>query len=277
MIIDPPLSAVNPHFRINGFSRGQRVSPAGEERSRVSIDPSEKLHKVLARAGLGSRRACEDVIRAGRVRVDGVTAGIGDRVAAAGSRVEVDGRILIAAPPPVYVLLHKPPQCVTTMRDPQGRPTVADLVGDVGTRVFPVGRLDYDAEGLLLLTNDGALANLLMHPRHEVPRTYLVTVLGVPAPDAIETLRSGVRLDDGMTAPAGVELLRVEGSRAVLRMEMHEGRNRQIKRMCKTVGHPVVRLRRLQLGPIRLGRLACGSWRLLTPQEVTRLRRAARE
>jgi pseudouridine synthase len=241
----------------------------------VKEEPNtEKLHKVMARAGLGSRRACEEMVAAGRVRVDGVVATVADRVGPQ-ARITVDGRPLGGAPRLVHVALHKPPGYITTWRDPQGRPTVRDLVADVGLRLFPVGRLDGDAEGLLILTNDGPLAHALTHPSFGVPRVYEVTVRGVPSERALHALRSGVPLEDGMTAPAEVALLRSAADSAVIRMEMHEGRNRQIKRMCEWTGHRVLRLKRVRVGPLTLGRLPLGRWRLLTEAEVERLRRAA--
>lgn len=233
----------------------------------------DKINQVLARAGLGSRRACERLVEAGRVRIAGRIAVVADRVPP-GARVEVDGRVLPKPAALVCLLLNKPPGYVTTLHDPQGRPTVADLVADVGTRVYPVGRLDYDAEGLLLLTNDGDLTHGLLHPSHEVSRTYLVTVRGAPERRAVETLRRGVMLEDGMTAPARVKVLQNDPRHSLLQVEIHEGRNRQVKRMCMAVGHPVVRLQRTRMGPLSLGDLPLGAWRHLTDMERKRLLRA---
>lgn len=237
--------------------------------------PTDKLHKVLARAGVGSRRACEDLIRQGRVRIGGRPATVADRVRPDATDIEVDGRPLEAPEPPVHIVLHKPAGYITTARDPQGRPTVLDLVPGVTERIYPVGRLDADTTGLLLLTNDGDLAMALTHPRHEVPRVYRATVTGSPDERALRTLRQGVLLEDGMTAPARVAVrVRARGS-TVLEIEIHEGRNRQVRRMCLAVGHPVLKLERVRMGPLTLGSLAEGDWRTLEEVEVEALRRAA--
>ena len=230
----------------------------------------ERLQKVLARAGLGSRRACEELIAAGRVAIDGQTAQLGNRVDPTRQRVTVDGAVILTDTDLVHYLLNKPRRVVTTAHDPQGRPTVLDLVPDA-PRVFPVGRLDADTEGLLLLTNDGELAQLLAHPSHGVDKTYLAEVEGRPSPAAVRALREGVDLDDGPTAPARVTLLQHQGKRSALELTIHEGRNRQVRRMCEAVGHPVTRLVRTRIGPLRDDRLAPGTWRRLQPDEVQRL------
>jgi 23S rRNA pseudouridine2605 synthase len=230
----------------------------------------ERLQKVLARAGYGSRRKCEQLIEQGRVRVDGEVARLGRRVDPAVERITVDGAPAPTAPGLVYYLLNKPPGVVTTADDPEGRPTVLELVP--GTpRVFPVGRLDRATEGLLVLTNDGDLAQLLSHPSHGVVKEYLAQVRGDPSPQAIRMLREGVTLDDGVTAPARVS--RVEAS--LLRISIHEGRNRQVRRMCAAVGHEVVRLVRTRIGPVADTTLAPGTYRELTTAEVRRLGEAA--
>ena len=230
----------------------------------------ERLQKVLARAGLGSRRACEELIAAGRVRVNGEVAALGRRVAPATDRVELDGAPLALAPGLVHYLLHKPAGVLTTARDPQGRPTVLSLV-PAEPRVFPVGRLDADTEGLLVLTNDGALAQRLTHPSFGVDKEYLAETAGVATPAALRALRGGVRLDDGLTAPARVGVV----APGVLRIVIHEGRNRQVRRMCEAVGFPVRRLVRTRIGPLTDRRLAPGQWRHLTPAEVRALAGAA--
>jgi len=240
----------------------------------MSEEITEKLHKILARAGIGSRRACEALIEAGRVKVNGLVARVGDRASAA-DRIEVEGRPLEPPPRPLYLMLHKPPGFLTTMSDPEGRPTVAELVSDVAARVFPVGRLDADAEGLLLMTNDGELANAITHPSHGVRRVYLATVRGTPSERDLDALCNGVMLEDGMTAPAGAEVQEIHGSQSVVRMEIHEGRNRQVKRMCAAIGHPVLRLVRVAMGPLRLARLKLGQWRHLTATEVAALQKAS--
>ena len=230
---------------------------------------------MLARAGRGSRRAWADLIADGRGAVAGVPARLGARVAPARQRITVDGVPVVTRTDLVYYLLNKPPRVVTTARDPQGRPTVVDLV-PADPRVFPVGRLDADTEGLLLLTNDGELAQLLAHPRHGVEKVYLAEVVGRPAPAALRRLRAGVELDDGPTAPAEARLVQEGPERSIVEIAVHEGRNRQVRRMCEAVGHPVRRLVRTRIGPLRDDRLRPGRWRALTPAEVRALYTAAR-
>jgi 23S rRNA pseudouridine2605 synthase len=225
---------------------------------------------VLSRAGVASRRAAEELIAAGRVRVNGRPAHLGQRVHVDTDAVEVDGVRLSVAPGLVYYLLNKPAGVVSTASDPQGRPTVVDLVPD-DPRVFPVGRLDADTEGLLLLTNDGELAQRLTHPRHGVEKEYLAEVAGRPLAGTVRQLREGVRLEDGMTAPARVSLIPPN----LLRLVIHEGRNRQVRRMCEAVGHPVRRLVRLRIGPLRDDRLRPGKWRPLDQKELRQLETAA--
>lgn len=229
-----------------------------------------RLQKVLAAAGFGSRRACEELIEAGRVTVDGSVALLGRRVDPAVARVEVDGVRIGVAPGLVYYLLNKPVGVVTTADDPQGRPTVVDLV-PAEPRVFPVGRLDAGTEGLLLLTNDGDLAHRLTHPSMGVEKEYLAEVEGTPSPGDIRRLREGVVLDDGVTAPAAASLVPPNA----VRLTIHEGRNRQVRRMCEAVGHPVVRLVRVRIGPLADRRLPPGRWRPLTTEEVRALEKAA--
>ena len=234
------------------------------------LPTGERLQKVLARAGFGSRRAAEDLIAKGRVTVNGQTAVLGQRVDPERDRVEVDGIGVSIRAGLVYYLLNKPIGVVTTASDPQGRPTVVDLV-PIEPRVFPVGRLDVDSEGLLLLTNDGELTHRLTHPSFGVEKEYLVEVDGTPAPAAIRRLREGVELEDGLTAPAQAVPV---GDRA-LRIVIHEGRNRQVRRMCAAVGHPVRRLVRTRIGPIAERSLKPGEWRPLTLAEVRALEQAA--
>jgi 23S rRNA pseudouridine2605 synthase len=236
----------------------------------------ERLQKVLARAGLGSRRAAEGLIADGRVTVDGEVARLGQRIHPEQAHVEVDGVPIAVREGVVYYLLNKPRRVVTTARDPEGRPTAVELV-PAEPRVFPVGRLDYETEGLLLLTNDGELAQLVTHPRHGIEKAYLAEVSGVPTRATIRTLRDGVALDDGPTAPARVRLVQDQGDTAALEIVVHEGRNRIVRRMCEAVGHPVRRLVRTRVGPITDRRLAPGAWRPLRPREVQALYRAATE
>ena len=231
----------------------------------------ERLQKVLARVGFGSRRACEELISQGRVSVNGQPALLGRRVDPEHDTVTVDGERVGVLPSLVYYLLNKPAGVVTTASDPQGRPSVLGLV-PAEPRVFAVGRLDMATEGLLVLTNDGVLAQLLAHPRHGVEKEYLAEVVGRPGAAALSRLRRGVVLDDGeRTAPAKVSQV----SPGALRIVIHEGRNRQVRRMCEAVGHPVLRLVRTRVGPLRDAKLAPGSWRRLEPGEVRALEAAA--
>jgi 23S rRNA pseudouridine2605 synthase len=233
------------------------------------VAQTERLQKVLAARGWGSRRASEALIEQGRVTVNGEPAVLGRRVDPDVDLIEVDGAPVGTKAGLVHYLLNKPPGVVTTASDPQGRRTVVDLV-PTEPRVFPVGRLDADTEGLLVLTNDGELANRVAHPSHGVAKEYLATVVtrgGPVSPAAIRALRTGVELDDGPTAPAKVS----QPSPGVLRITIHEGRNRQIRRMCEAVGYPVTRLVRTRIGPLRDTRLKPGDWRDLTAEEVRRL------
>jgi 23S rRNA pseudouridine2605 synthase len=231
---------------------------------------TERVQKILARAGVASRRASEELIARGRVRVNGVVAQLGDRADPEHDRIEVDGAPVGVRPGLVHYLLNKPPGVVTTASDPQGRPTVVELV-PAEPRVFPVGRLDADTEGLLLLTNDGELAQRLTHPSFGVDKEYLAHVEGSPSRGAIRRLRAGIELEDGLTAPAKVSLV---GDR-LLRITIHEGRKRQVRRMCEAVGHPVRRLVRVRIGPLSDRRLAPGEWRELARHEVRALERAS--
>jgi len=236
----------------------------------------ERLQKVLARAGLGSRRVCEDLIADERVVVNGDIAVLGRRVDPERDRIEVDGVRVLATDDLVHYLLNKPAGTVTTASDPQGRPTVVQLV-PTEPRVFPVGRLDFDTEGLLLLTNDGELTQLLTHPSHGVVKTYLAEVDGEPTPGTLRTLREGVELDDGITAPAKVTLVQQQAESAAVEIGIHEGRNRQVRRMFEAVGHPVRRLVRVRIGPLADRSLAPGEWRALTSAEVRSLYSAAQD
>lgn len=228
-----------------------------------------RLQKVLARAGFGSRRTCDDLIAAGRVRVDGAVAVLGRRVDAETAQILVDGAPVGVRPGLVYYLLNKPVGVVTTADDPQGRPVVVGLVPDE-PRVFPVGRLDLDTEGLLLLTNDGEIANRITHPSYGVEKEYVVHVEGSPTRSVLRQLREGVELDDGVTAPARVTPVEPN----VLRLVIHEGRNRQVRRMCDAVGHPVIRLVRTRIGPLADRSIRPGTWRHLEIDELRALERA---
>lgn len=227
-----------------------------------------RLQKYLSAAGLCSRREAEKWIEAGRVSVNGAVASLGDGCEE-GDTVCVDGKIVTVAEERCYVLLNKPRGYVTTLSDEKGRPTVAELVKDVGVRLYPVGRLDYDSEGLLLMTDDGEAANALMHPSHQVPKTYLVKVRGTDFSAACGKLRSPLTDKDGTRfSGAEVTLLRAAADVAELSMTIREGKNREIRRMCALAGLEVLRLRRVKQGEIELGELPPGKWRYLTSKEV---------
>src|SRR5437867_927728 len=235
---------------------------------------AERLQKILAQAGVASRRAAEALIRAGRVSVNGaIVTELGTKADAAKDEVRLDGERL--RPPRARVLaFHKPPSVVTTLSDPEGRPTIRSCLPGNFDRVFPVGRLDFHSSGLLLLTNDGELAARLLHPRFRIPRTYRVKVRGHPDAAAIGRLRRGVKLDDGVSGPAEVEVEARLPAKAWLRVTIREGRRREIRRMCEAVGHLVDRLVRVRFGPIELGRLEPGDWRPLREEEIEALRAA---
>jgi 23S rRNA pseudouridine2605 synthase len=233
----------------------------------AQLPSGERLQKVLARQGWGSRRVCEELIAARRVTVNGEVADLGRRVDVEHDRVEVDGVPIGVQPGLVHYLLNKPRGVLTTMADTHGRSTVAELVPDE-PRVFPVGRLDADTEGLLVMTNDGDLANRIAHPSHGLDKEYLATVTGgAVSPGALRRLRDGVDLEDGRTAPAKV----TQPSPGVLRLVIHEGRNRQVRRMCSAVGHDVTRLVRVRIGPLRDQHLPPGEWRPITAKELKAL------
>jgi len=235
---------------------------------------AERLQLVLARAGVASRRQAEELIREGRVMVNGkVVLKPGTQVVWGQDAIRLDNRLIHRLEPRVTVVLNKPKRVLTTSHDPRGRPTTAELVKGIKARIFPVGRLDYHTEGLLILTNDGELAQRLQHPRHGIPKTYQVKVKGLPAARALQGLRSGIMLDDKRTAPAKVKKIGTTGKNAWLEITIKEGRNRQIRRMCLAVGHPVLKLKRIRYGPIRLGNLRPGTYRDLTLSEMERLRK----
>ena len=243
---------------------------------------AERLQKIISSAGIASRRAAETLIVQGRVSVNGRTiTELGTKADPAADDIRVDGRRVKLAARHRYILLNKPKGYLTTRSDPQRRPTVIELLEEHGVReyIYPVGRLDYDSEGLLLLTSDGALAARLMHPRHGVEREYEVQVAGLPDAHDLQRLERGVVIDGRRTAPAQVTLRKViekkGGAQALLSLAIHEGRNRQVRRMCDAIGHPVDRLRRVRIGPIRDPRLKPGDFRDLTPKEVDALKRAA--
>ena len=241
------------------------------------MSEGERLQKVLAAAEVGSRRACELLIAAGRVRVNGEVAVLGRRVDPESDRITLDGVPVPAAASHVYYLVNKPAGVITTASDPHRRPAVVDLV-PADPRVVPAGRLDAETEGLLVLTNDGDLVFTLTHPSHGVEKAYLAEIEGVPTPGALRALRTGVELDDGRTAPAQVAVVQATTSTAAVEIVIHEGRNRQVRRMLDAVGHPVRRLVRTRIGPLTDPSLGPGEWRRLTRPEVRSLYEAgARE
>jgi 23S rRNA pseudouridine2605 synthase len=247
--------------------RRQASSDRGGELS------GERLQKVLSHAGVASRRTAEEMIRAGRVRINGrAVRDLGRRVQPNVDRIDVDGREIRAADH-CYVLLHKPRGVVSTLRDPEGRRTVRSLLPSSIPRVYPVGRLDVTSTGLLLLTNDGELAQRLTHPRFEVPRTYEAKVSGHPDARALERLRHGIRLGGRRSAPAVVRVLRSLSTKTWLEVTVTEGRNHLVRRLCDAIGHPVEKLARVRLGPLKLGGLPPGRHRFLTAREVASLRK----
>lgn len=239
----------------------------------MSGNEEERLQKYLAAMGVASRRACEQLIAEGRVQVNGETVTLpGTKITPGADTVAVDGRVLSQAPRLRYILLYKPVGYICSAADEKGRRTVLDLLAGVTERVYPVGRLDYDTSGVLLLTNDGELTNRLLHPSHEVEKTYLAQVEGEPDQKALERLRKGVKLSDGLTAPAKVRRQRSRDGRFWLELTIHEGRNRQVRRMLEAVGHPVLHLKRTKLDFLDLSGLSPGAWRELSADEVRRLK-----
>ena len=230
----------------------------------------ERLQKIIASRGLCSRRQAEKWIEEGRVRVNGNTAHLGDTADITEDVIEVDGKRLPKAAKKVYLMLNKPRGYVTTLSDEKGRKNAAELVAGCGTRVYPVGRLDMDSEGLLLFTNDGDFANLLMHPKHEVNKVYRVWVTGY-APEKLEALAEPIELDGYRIKKPRVRPVKTETNRAILDVTIHEGRNRQVRRMCQAAGLEVARLKRIAEGELRIGDLKPGAWRYLEPKELEAL------
>ena len=235
----------------------------------------ERLQKLIARAGVCSRRSAESLLTAGRVTVNGVAAHLGDKADADADVIAIDGTAIAFAEPAVYLMLNKPRGYVTTLSDELGRATAAELVADCGTRVFPVGRLDKDSEGLLLFTNDGALMQAMTHPSHQVDKTYEVTVTG-ELEGAADRLSAVTELDGEPIMPAQVEIMKRREGQALLRVTIHQGKNRQIRRMCAQVGLQVTRLRRVSEDALTLGDLKPGQWRYLTDAEVAALKGSER-
>src|SRR3954470_19857867 len=257
-----------------------------EDRSRKTDGGSQKtgerLQKILSQAGVASRRLAEELIVQGRVQVNGETiTALGTKADPDADEIKVDGRRIHAQKRKRYILLHKPRGYITSRSDPEGRPTVLDLLRGVREYIYPVGRLDYDSEGLLLLTNDGELAARLTHPRHEVDKVYEARVRGVPDEHVLERLAKGVTIDGRRTAPAKVRIIDppnkrpAENEQTRIELSIHEGRQRQVRKMFDAIGHPVVRLKRVRIGPIEDPNIPPGHWRDLTPQEIAKLQRSA--
>jgi len=235
----------------------------------------ERLQKIIARRGLASRRGAEEIISEGRVTVNGKTATTGMKADPSRDHIKVDGKLLVRPEPKVYLMLNKPRGVVTSLLDPEGRPTVKDFLRGVKYRVFPVGRLDYDSEGLILLTNDGDFSNKLLHPSNKIPKTYAVKIKGMITEEQMKRLRLGVRLEDGKTEPARVRFLRESETNSWLEISITEGRKRQIRRMVEAVGHPAIKLRRISINGLKLGGLKIGAIRALTDKELQLLRQEA--
>lgn len=225
----------------------------------------------MAHCGVTSRRKAEEYIRDGKVKVNGKVVTEMGVLVTEQDRVEVEGKPVRLVRKKVYIMLHKPRGYVTTVHDPEGRKTVMDLIPGIQERVYPVGRLDYDSSGLLLLTNDGDLAHRMMHPSHEIVKVYIATVKGQPSAEDIRKLEQGIRIEDYTTAPALVKVLEEYGDKTKLEITLHEGRNRQVRKMCEAVGHPVIRLKRVAYGSLSLGSLRPGQWRYLTESERKQL------
>ena len=234
----------------------------------------ERIQKILAKAGIASRREAERMVLAGRVLVNGrVIDTLGVKADPLKDAVKVDGKLLTGFEPKMTLLLNKPRGYLATVKDPKGRPTVMDLLKPLKWRIYPIGRLDFDAEGLLLLTNDGALANRLAHPKFSIPRTYLVKVGGVPEGKDLARLKKGVMLEDGRARVVSCSLLRQKEKNSWVQVIVTEGRNRLVKRMFSAIGHPVLKLKRIRFGPIHLGNLPFGQFRYLTAEEIAKLRK----
>jgi len=236
------------------------------------MDKKIRLQKYMAQCGIASRRHSEELILAGRVKVNGkIVTQMGFQVSEQ-DRVEVDGKLIKKEEKHVYIMLNKPSGYVSTVTDPEGRKTVLDLIDGVSERIYPVGRLDYDTTGLLILTNDGEFTFENTHPGHEIKKTYIAEVQGIPSDKALEALKKGVVLDGKKTAPAVVEVVDKKSKATVLKIIIHEGRNRQVRRMCEAVGHPVLKLKRTAIGRLTLGDLKPGEWRYLSSKEIKLIR-----
>ena len=240
---------------------------------KLSSKVEERLNKIIAMAGIASRRRADELISSGLVAVNGrVERGLGSKAVWGVDSITVDGQAIPDPPKKIYLMLNKPFGYVSTLRDPEGRPIVRDLIRDIKERVYPVGRLDFDSQGLLILTNDGQLSHRLMHPRYHTPRTYKVTVEGSISNESVERVKKGINLDDGPTSPAHVEVIQREQERSVVRITIFEGRPREVRRMFEAVGHKALKLIRIGYGSLHLGDLKVGKYRYLKDSEVKTLR-----
>ncbi|MBE0426576.1 MAG: rRNA pseudouridine synthase [Nitrospirae bacterium] len=233
----------------------------------------KRLQKILSEMGVASRRKAEELIIEGRVTVNGRVATLGMKADPLKDHVKVDGKLLLRSEPKVYMIFNKPKNVVTSLHDPEGRPTVKDFLKVVKYRVFPVGRLDYDSEGLLLLTNDGDFAHAVLHPSKKVPKTYLVKVKGILEEDAIKKLSKGIKLENGITAPAKMKKVEKTENNSWIEIIIHEGKKRQIRKMFEKIGHPVLKLKRIRVNGIDLGDLKPGVFRYLTSKEIDKIKR----
>lgn len=232
-----------------------------------------RLQKYIAHAGIASRRKAEELIKLGRVKVNGkVVKEMGLVIDPSADDICVDNHVVRLEEQKVYIMLNKPEGCVTTLSDEFNRPTVADLVEDIQERIYPVGRLDYDTSGLLLMTNDGDLSFHLTHPKHEVIKTYIAQIKGIPSKEEITIFKTGVDIGGYITAPADIEILKKDKATSLVQVRIHEGKNRQIRRMLEKINHPVIKLKRIAIGNIRLGNLPRGKWRHLTDEEIKYLK-----
>ncbi|NLY43831.1 MAG: rRNA pseudouridine synthase [Clostridiaceae bacterium] len=233
-----------------------------------------RLQKYIALSGITSRRKAEELILSGRVKVNNkIVQTLGEKVDINRDRVEVDGKHISIVKHNVYIILNKPVGYVTTVSDQFNRPTVLDLIKDgVKERVYPVGRLDYDTEGLLILTNDGDLTYKITHPRHNIQKVYIAVVEGIPTQKDLDKFRKGMKIDNYFTSPAQIKILQTMGGKSKLRITIHEGKNRQVRKMCESIGCPVIRLKRIAIGNISLGDLPSGKWRYLKKHEVNYLK-----
>jgi 23S rRNA pseudouridine2605 synthase len=232
----------------------------------------KRLQKILSEMGIVSRRKAEELILEGRVTVNGRIATIGMKADTARDHIKVDGKLLVRPEPKVYIMFNKPKDVVTSLYDPEGRLTVKDFLKGVKYRVFPVGRLDYDSEGLLLLTNDGDFAHAVLHPSKKIPKTYLVKLKGFLKEDEIEKLWTGIKLTDGMTAPAKVQRVRKTENNSWLEITIYQGKKRQIRRMLEKIGHEVLKLRRLRIDGLEMGNLKPGTYRYLSAEEINKIK-----